>query len=133
MDTLICHAVEDREVDRGRSVAESSTGVERSVSESLLDLDTQISHSRVLTDTERYELLTTPQISFSDTELDTRYFEIKGSRKRKQITFQNKWLKDYTWLHYYPREINKEGWCLPCCLPCCLFLTDLQKEHWEPL
>ena len=52
------------------------------MSESLLD--TLISHSRVLTDTERYELLTTPQTSFCDAELDTRYFEIKGSRKRKQ-------------------------------------------------
>ena len=97
--------------------------MERSVSESLLD--TLISHTRVHTDTERYELFTTPQTSFSDTELDTRYFEIKGSRKRKLITFQNKWLMDYTWLRYYPREIHKGGWCLPCCL----FLTDLQKEH----
>ena len=114
--------VENIKVDRARSVAESSTGMERSVSEPLLD--TLISHSRVLTDTERYELPTTPQTRFSDTELDTRYFEIKGSRKRKQMTFLNKWLKDYTWLHYCRREIHKGGWCLPCCL----FLTDLQKE-----
>ena len=88
-------------------------------------LDNLVCHARALTDAEKYELLTTPQTDLRDAELDTRYFDMKGSRKRKQITFQRKWLKDYNWLRYCSRESHRGGWCLICCL----FLSGTEKDH----
>ena len=88
-------------------------------------IDALICRSRGLTDSEKFELLTIPQPQLRDAELDTRYFEIKGSRKRKQITFQRQWLKDYNWLRYSSRQTHRGGWCVLCCL----FLSAAEQEH----
>ena len=109
----------------GSITQESSHGkvapMECPVSES--PFDALISHSRVLSNSEKYQLVTTQQSKFSDGALDTRFFKIKGSNKRKQITFQMKWLQEYSWLRYCNSEDNKGGWCLPCIL----FLTEQEK------
>ena len=44
-------------------------------------LDNLTCHSRVLTDAEKYEMLITLQTGLCHSQLDTRYIEIKGSRK----------------------------------------------------
>ena len=68
-------------------------------------------------------MLTTLQADILNCQFDTRYFFVGASRKRKQITFQRRWLNDYTWLRYVQEESYRGGWCLPCFV----FLTDLEK------
>ena len=89
-------------------------------------LQEALRHSRVLTDSEKYYILTTAQDRIADEDLDTRYFGVTGGgRKRKQITFQRRWLQDYSWLRYGHDKDHQEGWCLPCVL----FLTESEKAQ----
>lgn len=60
----------------GQSTVTVPNTIQESGSKSVLNA--LICHSRVLTDAEKYELLTTPQTGLRDTELDTRYFEVNG-------------------------------------------------------
>ena len=82
-------------------------------------LEVAITRSRPLADTEMYTLLTTMQDDIPDDELDTRSFTFGGGQKRKHITFQRRWLKEYVWLRYGKSGNDRGGWCLPCVL----FLT----------
>ena len=82
---------------------------------SLLELT--IAHSKKPSDSEKHHMLTTLQADILDCQFDTRYFFVGASRKRKQITFQRRWLR------YVQEESHRGGWCLPCFV----FLTDLEK------
>ena len=93
-------------------------------SESSDILQVAISRSRIIKDHEKYELITSSQSNLRSTDFDTVYFTVSGGRKRKQITFQSRWLQDYKWLRY-GLENSQGGWCLPCIL----FLTDSEKTH----
>jgi len=86
-------------------------------------LQVAIGRSRKLKDHEKYNLITSSQ-NVDNTDLDTVYFMVSGGRKRKQISFQKRWLQDYKWLCYGLGE-NQGGWCLPCIL----FLTDDEKAN----
>ena len=87
-------------------------------------LQEAIKLSRALTDTEKFNLLTSEQ-DISDEDLDVRYFGSTGGRKRKQISFQRRWLRDYKWLRYGIDYDHQGGWCLPCIL----FLSESEKEN----
>jgi len=82
-----------------------------------------IRQSRTLHDHEKYQLLTSVQDGLSDNDLDTRYYNLTGGKKRKQITFQRRWLCDYKWLRYGINKDYQGGWCLPCIL----FLSGSEK------
>ena len=86
-------------------------------------LERTIVNSEKISDSEKHHLLTTLQADILDSQLDTQFFLVSDNRKRKQITFQKRWLTDYTWLRYIQEESHRGGWCLPCCL----FLTNLEK------
>ena len=86
-------------------------------------LELTIAHSKKPSDSEKHHMLTTLQADILDCQFDSRYFFVGASRKRKQITFQRRWLNDYTWLRYVQEESHRGGWCLPCFV----FLTDLEK------
>lgn len=83
--------------------------------ESLDLLQEAIRQSRALNDHEKYQLLISVQ-GLTDDDLDTRYFSVTGGRKRKQITFQRRWLQDYKWLRYGVNKDYQGGWCLRCIL-----------------
>ena len=95
---------------------------DQSSDESLDLLQECIRQSRTLHDHEKYQLLTSLQEGLTDNDLDTRYYNITGGRKRKQITFQRRWLQDYKWLRYGIKDCQG-GWCLPCIL----FLSGSEK------
>ena len=77
----------------------------------------------MLTDIEKYQLLTTVQESVADDDLDTRSFTVGGGKKRKRITFQKRWIQEHNWLRYGTKEGYRGGWCLPCIL----FLSEGEK------
>ena len=80
--------------------------------------------SRPLTDSEKYQLLTTAQeTTLLEKELDMQTFRVSGEAKVKRISFQTNWLHDHTWLHYGKARDDQGGWCLPCIL----FLTASEK------
>ena len=58
-------------------------------------LQMAISRSRKIKDHKKYELITSSQNNLGNCDLDTVYFTICGGRKRKQISFQKRWLQDY--------------------------------------
>lgn len=47
---------------------------------------------RALNDHEKYQLLTSVQEGLTDDDLDTKYYNVTGIRKRKQITCRRRWL-----------------------------------------
>ena len=97
---------------RGRPVQPLNQHVDDQRKQGLLEI--AIVQSRVLTDAEKNQLITSTQANIAEGDLDRRYFTIEGARKRKQISFQQRWLQEYTWLRYESRESHRGGWCLPC-------------------
>ena len=87
-------------------------------------LQVAIGRSRKIKYHEKYELITSSQSYLGNNDLDTAYFTVSGGRKRKQISFQKRWLEDYKWLCYGLGN-NQGGWFLPCIL----FLTENEKTH----
>ena len=81
---------------------------------------------RVLTDTEKYELLTTsPEDKVPDegSNLDVRYFPYKKGTQHRKVSFQRRWLREHNWLCYGAGGAYKGSWCLPSML----FLTGSEK------
>ena len=110
---------------RDSSLMEQSPEQDDDICHQSLDLLQElIRQSRILTDLKKYQLLTSVQEGLTDGDLDTRYFSATGGRKRKQITFQKRWLQDYKWLRYGVDKNYQGG----CCLPCILFLSGSEKE-----
>ena len=95
---------------------------EHSVTTNSSLLERTIVNCEKILDSEKHHLLTTLQADISDDQFDTQFF-LLANGKRKQITFQQRWLTEYTWLRYIQEESHRGGWCLPCYL----FLTDLEK------
>lgn len=77
-----------------------------------------IGRTRILTDEEKYELLTTLQESrINDDDFDVQLYKIDGGRKTKRTKFQRSWLRRYNWLRHGLDSPQRGGWCLVCILP----------------
>ena len=65
-------------------------------------IEVAIQKTRVLTESEKYKLLTTSpneKIPHNQTSsLDYRYFPYKRGSQQRKISFQRKWLEQHTWL-----------------------------------
>ena len=93
----------------GRPVQPLNQQVDDQRKQGLLEI--AIVQSRVLTDAEKNQLITSTQGNIAEGDLDRRYFTIEGARKRKQISFQQRWLQEYTWLRYESRVTVEVGVC----------------------